>query len=331
MASTKWLLICLVVAVLPLRLSCQEFVGNVPAHGNSGRIDVGEDDVWLSDGASLWHTHLKDLTWSSSKLPYHDTDVQLRFVGSKEGWILIGGRLFHTEDGDRSWTEEKLPSDFEVEGFSVAPNGTVWVFGSRRGRVVPKNEAISSPKYTTEELANGLTVELNPAFNIYDKAWTSLIVSNAKGAAKAVYFVENRLLFSDPWLLHWSDDEGKTWHGSPCFSSFNPGCQDESPVVLTGVGTQLWCGTTDGSIQHSEDGGKSWATLAYVDSRRHDVIERLQFLTQNTGFALSDDRLFRTDDGGKSWKDLGLEDVEDISGLDRRLFVLTKDRLYRVW
>ncbi|HWZ44715.1 MAG TPA: hypothetical protein VNW97_14660 [Candidatus Saccharimonadales bacterium] len=332
MVNRRVLPIVMIVAIGAAALYGQNLVGSVPSHGNTGRIDVLKDDVWISDGKTLWYARLPDLAWSSKPLPHHDIDVQFHFLNAKEGWILVGERLYYTENRGSAWSEVQFSRDFQIEGFSVAPGGQVWAFGARRGRVLTKREALDSPKYTTEELANGTVVALIPTFKVRDghNSWKTFAVQNIQGPAKTLYFGHDHILFADPWHLYWSNDGGRVWKASSCSSRFNPDCQDETPAVLSGIESEFWCGTTDGAIQHSEDGGQKWKTLSYIDTNQHHGIERLTFLTRNVGFVLSYGRIFRTNDGGRSWRDLGLGQAEDMASYDQRLLILTKDGLYAV-
>lgn len=71
------------------------------------------------------------------------------------------------------------------------------------------------------------------------------------------------------------------------------------PETLGMNGKDFFVGTSDGLIQVSKDGGKTWQTVLTDNSGR--PIHRIVFRDENYGIALSDNVVFVTEDGGETW------------------------------
>lgn len=72
-----------------------------------------------------------------------------------------------------------------------------------------------------------------------------------------------------------------------------------NPVTLATNGTDFFLGTSDGIIQVSKDGGKTWSDLFTDQTGR--PFHRIVFADDKKGVALSDNVIFITRDGGETW------------------------------
>lgn len=80
--------------------------------------------------------------------------------------------------------------------------------------------------------------------------------------------------------------------------------------TLGNNGMDFLVGTSDGIIQMSKDGGKTWQTV--LEDKAGRPIHRIVFKDGSKGIALSDNVVFITEDGGESWK---LTDVFASTGI----------------
>lgn len=71
------------------------------------------------------------------------------------------------------------------------------------------------------------------------------------------------------------------------------------PESLGNNGTDFFLGTSDGTIQVSKDGGKTWNNV-FTDPSAHPF-HRIVFADDKKGVALSDNVIFITRDGGETW------------------------------
>lgn len=72
-----------------------------------------------------------------------------------------------------------------------------------------------------------------------------------------------------------------------------------NPTALANNGQDFFIGTSDGTIQVSKDGGKTWSNV-FADSDKRPM-HRIVFADENKGVALSDNIVFITRDGGETW------------------------------
>ena len=72
-----------------------------------------------------------------------------------------------------------------------------------------------------------------------------------------------------------------------------------NPVTLATNGTDFFLGTSDGIIQVSKDGGKTWSDIFTDQAGR--PFHRIVFADDKKGVALSDNVIFITRDGGETW------------------------------
>lgn len=71
------------------------------------------------------------------------------------------------------------------------------------------------------------------------------------------------------------------------------------PTTIVNNGQNFFLGTSDGTIQVSKDGGKTWSDVFANPDKR--PFHRIIFADENKGVALSDNVIFITRDGGETW------------------------------
>lgn len=71
------------------------------------------------------------------------------------------------------------------------------------------------------------------------------------------------------------------------------------PTTIVNNGKDFFLGTSDGTIQVSKDGGKTWSDVFSDPDKR--PFHRIVFADENKGVALSDNVIFITRDGGETW------------------------------
>lgn len=71
------------------------------------------------------------------------------------------------------------------------------------------------------------------------------------------------------------------------------------PTTIVNNGKDFFLGTSDGTIQVSKDGGKTWSDVFADPDKR--PFHRIVFADENKGVALSDNVIFITRDGGETW------------------------------
>ena len=151
----------------------------------------------------------------------------------------------------------------------------------------------------------------------------------------------NRMYMSSQFLFA-TDDMGDSWRRiSPDLTTNNPKLQDkksggfspdwsgaETNTTIVQItespldANQIWCGTDDGNLQMTADGGKTWANvtknLAGVPSGLWISSVEPSHFNKNTCFVTVDGHrsgnmkpyVLRTSDAGKSWTPLNTEGVE---------------------
>lgn len=73
----------------------------------------------------------------------------------------------------------------------------------------------------------------------------------------------------------------------------------DKPVAIANNGSDFFLGTSDGTIQVSRDGGKTWSDI-FTDTEGRPF-HRIVFADESKGVALSDNVVFITRDGGETW------------------------------
>jgi hypothetical protein len=77
-----------------------------------------------------------------------------------------------------------------------------------------------------------------------------------------------------------------------------------------------WIAGLDGSIQKTEDGGRTWAELVTTDKllNNHESLNDIRFKDSKNGIAVGDGGvIIKTDDGGNSWKRILVDFDNDIN------------------
>jgi photosystem II stability/assembly factor-like uncharacterized protein len=279
-----------------------------------------------SDGAATWQQ-----VGSVPRQGVSASAVALEFLDSQTGWLYVPsngyyagartGPLYKTLDGGKSWT--------------LVAAKAAWSSGACSAAGLP---LFSSP--TTGWMPTTCTDNTRSSMDLLvtrdgGQTWTSQelikhycdLQAYPDGcviAGPGPQFLDA----SNGWILDtngptllMTTDGGGTWvrHGLPSFTSYAcqgkygpTTCTNQFVVTATFVTPAegwLILGDYPGSgdrikvrVEHTVDGGHSWAPLYVLDaSTQDDVTGSLLFVDPNDGFWWLGSNLLRTGDGGHTW------------------------------
>lgn len=277
-------------------ISAGQGVGGVPRFDESGKLIA----------APMQSDRIKVFTeWSSNKddvmapyvfrQMYYGGDRALFAVGytpdGKEGIIVKSsdcGRLWKRADmlsrqkEDGTW--ENYTPDFPIYcmASTVGSRGIILVGGGNGTLLSGSGNGSWNPAEMT-----GLTLE-SPVKAYRDMSFTYLSNGYYMDADAGCMLLE---LENGSYAIIYTTDGTETFSVAKGFSA--------TPTALGNNGLDFFLGTSDGTIQVSKDGGKTWKDVFSDPDKR--PFHRIIFADDNKGVALSDNVVYITRDGGKTW------------------------------
>lgn len=110
--------------------------------------------------------------------------------------------------------------------------------------------------------------------------------------------------------IHYTTDAGATWPKSENSSMCRFGLDIVSEKIA-------WCCGNGGHVRKTVDGGKSWQKVTNYEKSESDQCRFISFLSENTGWIASPDKLASTKDGGITWTEIKLPtDINKIFSID---------------
>lgn len=244
-------------------------------------------------------------TWESSDIAEPAVVGKLTFLNANDGWAVLhqGIAMMHeqvavfgTTDGGKTWSpfsatslegeEGSLPLTGDKSGLSFATKDKGFVTGYW---------PIPGSPYLFSTVDGGRT-------------WSQTDLPIPAGSEGAHFFTYPPVFSSENegvlpvsirdaeqnFIFYSTKNGGETWQpGSPIsFESSNLTWDSPSAgliVVATGEGLQV-----------SRDAGKSWSKVSPSIDLGEDTV--MSFISETTGWVLSQGNFYRTTDGGKTWK-----------------------------
>ncbi len=233
--------------------------------------DGGETWDIVESGATFWLNQIEFFDESTGIITGYSTEKILRTTDGGESWDLVD-------------YPQGLPNDFVLDINSINNvKGFAFVFSSS-----------SYSGYLLRTQNTGLTWDT--VYSDYGLYSGHIDFSNEmQGAMVPTSFYSN--------LVITTNDGGETWTEQPV-----PGIEGVSDNYICYNGNFLYITGLSGKMYRSSDNGGAWER---IDKRTfNDNIYQMQFLNDNTGFALSTDYgsgvassgLFKTDNGGETWE-----------------------------
>ncbi|MBU0509837.1 T9SS type A sorting domain-containing protein [bacterium] len=209
-------------------------------------------------------------SWSQWTIPREDNQYALSmdFPSSEEGWIVgSNGLALNTTDGGGTWQPRTIPISVSFSGVSFTNGQTGWAAG-QGGRIFHTDNG-------------GLSWTLQAGVRISERILYGVDFADSVSG----WICGNRVILR-------TTDAGVSW--IHCREDSTLGYADIESIAPN----EAWAALSRDSLIHTTDGGTTW------DARFVGVhtIERLQFVSPDTGFVLSHSGIARTVNGGQTWE-----------------------------
>ena len=257
----------------------------------------------------IFYTSDAGLSWNKSVIPSYNIYTSMAFADSDKGWILLfqdagmgkqKGELYRTEDGGKTWMkvsdtskENGLPLGGWKNGISFSSNAIGWLTGSTGMGAPILHKTVDGGKTWGTQLdtvgkftLDTSSVSFPPIF--FNDQEGILPISTYTGQSDNC----DNLFYS-------THDGGKSWEAAIPVRSKERISSGDFDFINLKTG---WAMTYEGILYRTGDGGKSWAKL--WENTQYKSFSCLDFVSEETGWALADGKPVKTIDGGKSWSEV---------------------------
>ncbi len=278
-------------------ISAGQGVGGVPRFSGDGKFIAAPMESDKINVYTEWsaRTFEKLAPYEFSQI-YYGSDYNLMAIGSTPDGTT--GHIFNSADNGVTWREyadislqdedgkwHTLPSpDFPVYCMAPGKSPYYYIVGGGNGMLLRSRGNCSWQKC---ELT-GFTLD-QPIKAYRDISFTTVLDEwNLTTADKGCMLLE---LEDGSYTVVYTLDGTDSFSISEGFAS--------NPKMLANNGKDIFLGTSDGIIQRSQDGGKTWSTVCTDNAGR--AFNRIVFADENKGVALTDNVIYITRDGGATW------------------------------
>ena len=263
--------------------------------------------VYAGTDSGIYRSEDRGASWERLDSPLNSMHTWALAIHPVEPDTIFAGTnpsaVFRSRDGGQKW--EKLSIELAEECRAVIiPRVTALLVDPGDHRTVWAGIEVDGVRRSTDGGDTWTSIDGGLADpDIHDIAVTG-------GDGKAVLVTTPREVFS-------STDGGESWHGLGVMKQFPYSYtraiaikEDNPQVIFVGHGQTSW--PTAGSVQRSQDGGKTWETLPLpmepnsyiIDFATHPSDPNLVLAASVYG------QLFCSADGGDSWKKIRQEFTE---------------------
>ncbi len=295
---------------------------------------------------------------SQMRKVYKDSDAsdinKLSFLSPSQGYVAFANWLGYTADSGRTFLRKDVTLNnvdfnnysvnvtfgFSISGVKALSKDTLLLYGhyglvsailysvngGNNFKLVFHGNASSSLTYGFQDMvfagssAKGFAIDQDRIMRTTDRgrSWSVVwpIPETYYSNLQAID-ANNYIAFADLGLTStrflMSTDGGSTWEQRPL-----PTGGLYYAYFLTSQKGWIHLSSTEGRLlYHTADGGRNWTK---VNTRETSIdIKKMQFVDDNTGFAITDDYdVYKTSDGGRTWEKL-THDSNYYSDMDMHL------------
>lgn len=277
----------------------------------AGADYLDADHGWLAvaGGAkplTVYRTADGGKSWARTPTNFTSLGVQVQFIDVKRGWIMVhqgvaagseAVTLLGTDDGGATWTivNEGTPKNTAPGRLPFGGGKTGFGFSDDKHGWVTGYQPVEGRAYLFVTSDGGATWRATdlPLPRDHARSWLSTLPPSFFSATEGllpVTFGEP----GQPTAFYATHDGGKTWEaGAPVISPGNNSFSWSFADMKHGFATD------GGHLYATADGGATWAEVSTNQSFAE--AGRLQFVSDQTGWAAGDNVLLKTTDGGKTW------------------------------
>ncbi len=262
-------------------------IGTTPAINQVYAIDyVNENEIWAAAGISAWKTTDGGQIWTSIRNFSVSNLTDVVFLNDQTGFYCgIYGDVYRTRDGGATWDSTSYSMLLEPIALVALDSTQVRVVG-RRGNFLHSDSSFHTWSY---EKIGGSYTDLTylDLQDIYLAVGGEGTFAGAGGYGA---------------IASRSIDQGSTW----TYTKYHQEVHLRSIFFLDenegwaagGVDFQSF-GAAPEIVVHTTDGGYSWQTI--LMEAGGGGLTDIYFLDSDTGWALSNNRIWGTTNGGQDW------------------------------
>ncbi|OPZ89367.1 MAG: Ycf48-like protein [Firmicutes bacterium ADurb.Bin419] len=280
---------------------------------NTGCIVAQDNGLTVENhdakSTTIFFTNSRGEKWEKSVIPSYYLGTDMSFIDSEKAWILLfqdsslgiqKAELYKTENEGKSWV--KVSDTEKEDGLHLGGNKEGISFINENEGFVVSNRNIGTPDISRTDdggktWRDGLDLSEEPGMDSSAQALKPVFFNKKDGIIPVSLNKSQTGNFDN--IFYYTHDGGKNWEKSmPIQSKERIGQLDYFFINLQ-VG---WVITHEGILYQTKNGGANWIKI--WESTGYENIWCLNFVSDQIGWALADNKIIKTVNGGRSWKEV---------------------------
>ncbi|MFM7014918.1 MAG: YCF48-related protein [Bacteroidota bacterium] len=232
---------------------------------------LGNDFYAVGDNGTIVKSGNNGQTWNNLNSGSNENLKSIAVINSVTA-VAAGsnGSILRTTNGGTSWSLVNTGYNDDISTLHRLQNGYIYAVGNNDLILFSNDNGVTWNYVTT-------------SFTGFQYNFTDL------------YFASNDTGFiaTNSAEIITTDDGGQNWYLRMT------GLFGQMTCLSFADGLNGWIGSNNGEIFYTDNGGQSWVDRSMIGFT--GIIHHLNFINLNTGWAFTDQGIFKTIDGGISW------------------------------
>jgi|GEM_PF-1902847 len=280
---------------------------------NTGWVVVQEDGLTVANhnikSTTIFYTSNGGKEWKRSIIPSYNLGTDMSFIDSNKAWLLLFQdsslgiqkvEIYKTNNQGKSWVKI---SDAEKENrLSLGgQKAGISFINDNEGCIVRNTNLGASLISRTDDGGKTWREQLNLCEELgMDSSLQALkpvFLNKSDGIIPVSLYKSEKGNYDN--IFYYTLDGGKNWGKSMPIQSTERIEQQDYCFINLRVG---WLITSEGILYNTKDGGANWINI--WENTDYENIRCLNFVSEQIGWALADNKIIKTVDGGCSWKEI---------------------------
>lgn len=280
---------------------------------DTGWVVVQEDGLTVANhnikSTTIFYTANGGKEWKKSIIPSYNLGTDMSSIDSNKAWLLLFQdtslgiqkvEIYKTNNQGESWV--KVSDTEKEDGLPLGGQKTGISFINDNEGCIMRNTSLGASIISrTDDGGKTWREQLNLCEELgMDSSALVLkpvFLNKSDGIIPVSLYKSEKGNYDN--IFYYTHDGGKNWGKSMPIQSNETIGQQDYCFINSKVG---WVITSEGILYNTKDGGANWINI--WKNTAYENIRCLNFVSEQIGWALADNKIIKTVDGGFSWKEI---------------------------